>query len=129
MIIPFPILRIELDGGKTAAVPTPRGAGVRVVEGRVWATTSGELADVWLAAGDEHRVAKRGLTVLEAAGARATVEVTPPAEHTRSMQRAICGFAAAVLTAFTIAVAVILPAQVDAGHPVSQHLASAKVPR
>jgi len=127
MRIPLPIVRIELDTGKTAAVATPRGAGLRVVDGRIWATTSGDLADVWLAAGQEHRVPKRGLTVLEAAGARATVELTPPTEHSRSVQRAICGFSAAVLTAFTIAVAVILPAQVDAGRPTPQHLVSAKV--
>ena len=127
MRIILPVLRIELDDGKTAAVATPRGAGLRVVDGRVWATTSGDLKDVWLAAGEEHRVPKQGLTVLEAAGARATVEVTPPADHSRSLQRAICGFAAAVLTAITIAVAVILPAQVEASRPMPQHLASAKV--
>ena len=129
MRIYLPILRIELDSGKTAAVPTPRGAGLRVVDGRVWATTSGDLADVWLAAGDEHQVSKRGLTVLEAAGARATVELMPPAGDSRSMQRAICGLAAAILTAFTIAVAVILPAQVEAGRPAPQQLANAKISR
>ena len=129
MRMPLPVLRVELDRGKTAAVATPRGAALRVVDGKVWATTSGDLADVWLGAGDEHQVPKGGLTVLEAAGAPATVEVTPPAEHSRSLQRAICGFAAAVLTAFTIAVAVILPAQVDTGRPAAQHLASAKVLR
>lgn len=129
MRIPLPVLRIELDGGRTAAVATPRGAGLRVVDGKVWATTSGDLEDIWLGAGEEHRVPRQGLTVVEAAGARATVELTPPAEHSRSMQRAICGIAAAALTAFTIAVAVILPAQVDAGRPAPEHLASAKVPR
>jgi hypothetical protein len=129
MRIPLPVLRIELDGGKTAAVATPRGAGLRVVDGRVWATTSGDLRDIWLDAGEEHRVSKRGLTALEAAGTRATVELMPPTDHSLSMQRAICGIAAAVLTAFTIAVAVILPAQVDAGRPAPQHIASAKVSR
>jgi len=129
MRIPLPVMGIELDSGETAAVATPCGAGLRVVDGKVWATTSGDLADVWLGAGEEHRVPKRGLTVLEATGAPATVEVMPPAEHSRSLQRAICGFAAAILTAFTIAVTVILPAQVDTGRPAGQHLASAKVLR
>ena len=123
------LISIEMGKMRASAVATSRGAGLRVVDGRIWATTSGDLADVWLAAGEEHRVPKQGLTVLEAAGARATVEVTPPREHSRLLQRAICGFAAAVLTTFTIAVAVILPAQVDAGRPAPQHLASAKLSR
>src|SRR5215467_7947383 len=66
MLIPLPIIRLELGPGGTAALDTPCGTGIRVVKGKVWATTTGSLDDVWLHAGEEHRVPKPGLTVIEA---------------------------------------------------------------
>src|SRR5438270_618042 len=43
-----------LEPGKTFAVPTVAGARVRVVDGKVWATTSSSPDDVWLGAGEEY---------------------------------------------------------------------------
>ena len=72
--------RFLLEAGKTHAVPTGAGARIRVHDGIVWATTSGDLDDVWLGAGQEHEVQHAGLTVIEAA-ARSTIELLPPAAN------------------------------------------------
>jgi Protein of unknown function (DUF2917) len=77
MQIRFASKEIFLDPGKTFSVATVPGARVRVVDGMVWATTSGSLDDVWLRAGQEHTVQSRGLTVIESA-ARSIVELRPP---------------------------------------------------
>ena len=69
-----------LEAGRTHAVPTGAGARIRVHDGVVWATTSGELDDVWLRSGQEHVVQNAGLTVIESA-ARSTVELLPPAAN------------------------------------------------
>jgi hypothetical protein len=125
MLIPLPITRIELSPGGTAALDTPCGTGIRVVKGKVWATTSGSLDDVWLRPGEEHRVPKPGLTVIEASSLPAIVEVAPPAAPRPStIERVVCGIAAAAMTALTLALLVILPAQLDAD-PVRSILATA----
>jgi len=125
MLIPLPITRIELGPGGTAALDTPCGTGIRVVRGRVWATTTGSLDDVWLGAGEEHRVPKPGLTVIEASGTPATVEFAPPANPDPStIERIVCGIAAVAMTALTLALLVILPAQLDVD-PVRSILATA----
>ncbi|HEY3255775.1 MAG TPA: DUF2917 domain-containing protein [Polyangiaceae bacterium] len=66
-----------LGCGKTFAVPAAPGSRIRVLDGLVWATTSGSLDDIWLSAGQEHRIERRGLTVIESA-ARSTIELAPP---------------------------------------------------
>ena len=84
--------RVLLDPGKTFSVATMPGARVRVVDGIVWATTSGSLDDVWLRAGQEHTVQSRGLTVIESA-ARSIVELRPPAKtNTRRSMPGIARF-------------------------------------
>ena len=78
--------RIFLESGQTFAVATVPGARMRVVDGIVWATTSGSVDDVWLGAGQEHRVENRGLTVIESA-TRAIVELLPPIATGASLSR------------------------------------------
>jgi len=125
MLIPLPIIRLELGPGGTAALDTPCGTGIRVVKGKVWATTTGSLDDVWLRAGEEHRVPKPGLTVIEASGTPATVEFAPPANPGPStIERVVCGIAAVAMTALTLALLVIVPAQLDVD-PVRSILATA----
>jgi len=125
MLIPLPIIRLELGPGGTAALDTPCGTGIRVVKGKVWATTTGSLDDVWLRAGEEHRVPKPGLTVIEASGTPATVEFAPPANPGPStIERVVCGIAAVAMTALTLTLLVIVPAQLDAD-PVRSILATA----
>lgn len=68
---------VDLDAATTRAVPTVRGARVRVVEGVVWATTSGDTRDLWLSAGDELTITRNGRTVLESSS-RSTIELLPP---------------------------------------------------
>lgn len=77
--------KIFLDPGKTFSV----AAVVRVVDGMVWATTSGNLDDVSLQAGQEHAIQSRGLTVIESA-ARSIVELLPPTTDIRQSMRSIC---------------------------------------
>ena len=125
MLIPLPIIRLELGPGGTAALDTPCGTGIRVVKGKVWATTTGSLDDVWLRAGEEHRVPKPGLTVIEASDTPATVEFAPPANPGPStIERVVCGIAAVAMTALTLALLVIVPAQLDVD-PVRSILATA----
>ncbi len=71
--------KIVLDSGKTFSVAAIPGARVLVIDGMVWATTSGNLDDVWLRAGQEHTIQSRGLTVIESAS-RSIVELLPPAK-------------------------------------------------
>ena len=66
-----------LDAGNTVVVPAGRRATLRVHDGLVWATSSGDLDDVWLYAGQEHRLRSRGMTVIEST-ARSTIELIPP---------------------------------------------------
>jgi DUF2917 family protein len=109
-----------LEPGKTFAVPTVAGARVRVVDGKVWATTSSSPDDVWLGAGEEYTVRSPGLTVIESVG-RSTVELIPPAAtgargHIMNrfdigIPRAVCTFAAVAMTVIAIGLLVILPAK------------------
>lgn len=79
--------RFLMDAGKTHAVPTGAGARIRVHDGVVWATTAGDLDDVWLGAGQEHEVQRDGLTVIESA-TRSTFELLPPAANDLWRERA-----------------------------------------
>jgi hypothetical protein len=109
-----------LEPGKTFAVPTVAGARVRVVDGKVWATTSSSPDDVWLGAGEEYTVPSPGLTVIESIG-RSTVELIPPAatgtrghimsRYDTGIPRAVCTFAAIAMTVITVGLLVILPAK------------------
>jgi hypothetical protein len=115
-----------LEPGKTFAVPTAAGARVRVVDGKVWATTTSSPDDVWLGAGEEYTVRSRGLTVIESIG-RSTVELIPPAaagtrghimnRYNMAIPRAACTFAALAMAAITIALLVILPAKSGSDSP------------
>jgi hypothetical protein len=66
-----------MDAGKTLVVPAGRRGTLRVHDGLVWTTSSGDLDDVWLRAGQEHRLPSRGMTVIEST-ARSTIELIPP---------------------------------------------------
>ncbi len=66
-----------LDAGRTMVVPAGRRGTLRVHDGLVWATSSGNLDDVWLRAGQEHRLQSHGMTVIEST-ARSTIEWIPP---------------------------------------------------
>jgi hypothetical protein len=65
---------ISLAPRQTYAVPLARGSGIRVLDGRLWVTTSGSVQDAWLKEGDEYYTPTHGLTVLEAVGTRASFE-------------------------------------------------------
>jgi len=67
----------QLDAGNTMVVPPGRRGTLRVHDGLVWATSSGDLDDVWLGAGQEHRLQSHGMTVIEST-ARSTIELIPP---------------------------------------------------
>lgn len=77
MTIQLAFDRISLGRGKTFSRALVPGSRIRVIAGKVWATSDGSLDDVWLKSGDEHKVPTRGLTVLEAA-VRSVVELVPP---------------------------------------------------
>lgn len=121
MKIPFAFRRLTLVPGATFAVTAPRGGRVRVLSGRIWAASGGELDDVWLQAGEEHLVGKRNLTVIESIGA-ATVELVPPfvigagrarsTDYRSEVPRRLCGIAALAMALFSFATLVILPATV-----------------
>ena len=116
MRIPLALAKLDLVPGKPFAATIPEGARIRVVAGTIWATTSGSPEDTWLQPGEEHQVPKGGLTVLEAAGTRSTVELLPRLARSQgSIVRAICVVAAFALSALTFfASLVILPAEVAA---------------
>lgn len=69
-----------LDAGRTLVLPPGRCATIRVHDGLVWATSSGNLGDVWLSAGQAHRLPKRGKTVIESTQ-RSTIELIPPSAN------------------------------------------------
>lgn len=107
---------IELEPDKPLAVTVARGARVRVVDGTIWATTSGSLDDVRLQSGDEHLIPNEGLTVLEAVNARSSVALTTSIGLDQtSLRHAIVGMAAVAMTLATIVLLVILPAQLSPG--------------
>jgi hypothetical protein len=54
----------SLASGETVVVPQHTKARLRVHDGVVWATSSGDLHDVWLSAGQEHAL-EQGRTVIE----------------------------------------------------------------
>ena len=69
-----------LSSGETVVVPPRAHARLRVHDGVVWATSSGDLDDVWLRAGEEYSIADKGCTVIEST-ARATIELVPAAAN------------------------------------------------
>lgn len=60
----------ELCLAENAPVRISRAQGltVRCTAGRVWITVTGEGADVFLAAGEAHRIGSNGLALIEAIG-------------------------------------------------------------
>ncbi len=120
MKIPFSFKRMFLEPGKTLAVATVAGSRVRVVDGLVWATTSGNPDDLWLAAGDDHTVRESGLTVIESVG-RSTVQLFPRRPMGRGgrgttrfnlpIPRALFNIAAVAMTVVTLGMLVVLPAR------------------
>ena len=70
----------SLASGETVVVPQHTKARLRVHDGVVWATSSGDLHDVWLSAGQEHALDNKGRTVIEST-ARATIELVPAAAN------------------------------------------------
>ena len=134
MKIPFAFRRLALAPGGTLAVAAPPGGRVRVLEGRVWATTGGERDDHWLQAGDEHVVGRRSLTVIESIGT-ATVELLPPAaigahrsrstSYRSDVPRRACGVAALTMALLSFAMLVILPASMGAAARVAADTAAA----
>lgn len=138
MKIPLSFTRMFLAPGRTFAVPTLAGARLRVIDGMVWATTSGSQDDVWLSAGDEHTVGKPGLTVIESV-ARSTVEFIPrSASEARDwtgarfesvLARAACKLGAAAMTAITVGLLVVLPAQVASHGEAKQAQVASNVTR
>jgi hypothetical protein len=133
MQVSFAFRRMFLTPGKTFAVPAAVGARVRVVDGMVWATTSGSSDDVWLGTGQEHTIRRPGLTVVESL-VRSTVELIPPAatgvpgrivnRFEMAIPRAACNIAAIAMTAITIGVLVVLPAKLEVYSPSRAQAAS-----
>ncbi len=70
----------SLQSGETVVVPPHANVRLRVHDGMVWATSSGDLDDVWLHAGQEHALAYKGRTVIEST-ARSTIELVPAAAN------------------------------------------------
>ena len=70
----------SLQSGETVVVPPHANVRLRVHDGLVWATSSGDLDDVWLRAGQEHALAYKGRTVIEST-ARSTIELVPAAAN------------------------------------------------
>jgi hypothetical protein len=66
--------QVALAPGALLALRGAEGVRIRCLAGRIWITTSGCDADVWLDAGAMHVVRGNGRTVIEAA-TDATVEV------------------------------------------------------
>jgi Protein of unknown function (DUF2917) len=128
--------RMFLDPGKTFAVPLVAGARVRVVDGMVWATTSGSPDDVWLGAGKEHTIRRPGLTVIESL-TRSTVELMPPAatrirgritnRYEMALPKAACNIAAIAMTAITLGLLVVLPATLESDSPSRAQAASTAI--
>ncbi len=69
-----------LSSGETMVVPPRAHARLRVHDGVVWATSSGDLDDIWLHAGEEYSFKDKGCTVIEST-ARATIELVPAAAN------------------------------------------------
>ncbi|MEP6943249.1 MAG: DUF2917 domain-containing protein [Betaproteobacteria bacterium] len=70
----------SLASGETVVVPRHARARLRVHDGVVWATSSGDPDDVWLCAGQELTLDNKGRTVIEST-ARATIELVPAAAN------------------------------------------------
>jgi hypothetical protein len=69
-----------LESGQTMVVPPHVDVRLRVHDGIVWATSSGDLDDIWLRAGQEHALSDKGRTVIEST-ARATIELVEGAAN------------------------------------------------
>jgi len=68
---------LDLPGGGMVPFPAVPGEQVRILYGRVWLTEEGGGGDAFLASGEEIRLGKRGLAVIEALGP-ARVELIEP---------------------------------------------------
>lgn len=68
---------LDLPGGGMVPFPAIPGEQVRILYGRIWLTEEGGGADAFLASGEEIRLGKRGLAVIEALGP-ARVELIEP---------------------------------------------------
>jgi hypothetical protein len=71
---------LKLGAGEVLRLDDAEGVEVACDAGRVWITEERGLDDVWLRAGQSVRLARRGLTVMEATQA-ARVRIIPPSIH------------------------------------------------
>jgi len=103
---------IDLDTDDAFVATILRGAGIRVIDRRIETTTSGSREDVWLREGEEHCLPNHGPAVSQ----RQLEQQPPTGRYQGSVPRAVCGIAALAMTAVTIALLVILPAQMQFGN-------------
>ena len=66
-----------LEARRMMALTNAEGAEVKVLTGQVWLTTDGDLRDFFLVPGDAHRIARDGLTIINAFEP-SVVHVEPP---------------------------------------------------
>jgi hypothetical protein len=59
---------LDLPGGGMVPFPAVPGEQVRILYGRIWLTEEGGGGDAFLASGEEIRLGKHGLAVIEALG-------------------------------------------------------------
>ena len=75
-----------LDARRMMALTKAQGAEVKVLTGRVWLTTDGDLRDFFLVPGDAHRIARDGLTIINAFEP-SVVHVEPPQAQPAAWKR------------------------------------------
>lgn len=59
---------IRLDDNHPLSLRSARGLRIICTSGTLWITTTGESGDIFLAAGEAHRVHSNGLTIIESIG-------------------------------------------------------------
>lgn len=114
MRIPSASETIHLDPDEAFGATIVRGGGIRLIDRRIETRTSGIRKEVSLREDEEHCLPNHDPTVLETAAKWATVERLPPTGRFQSsVPRAACVVAALAMTTVTIALLVILPAQMQ----------------
>jgi hypothetical protein len=82
---------LDLPGGGMVPFPAVPGEQVRILYGRIWLTEEGGGHDAFLDSGEEIRLGKRGLAVIEALGPARVQLIEPvigPSLLTQAAERA-----------------------------------------
>lgn len=80
-------IEVKIAAGDVLRLRDARGCGICVISGRVWITEQSDFRDFLVTPDDQYRIARNGLTLLQAFG-ESWVKIVPPQTASSTLELA-----------------------------------------